>query len=72
MNLVDEIPRIVDMPEIKPAMKSTVFKDCEGAIKVAKAPSLTPRTKHIVLEIYHFRSYVPSGQIEIESINMLE
>ena len=72
INLVNEISRIVDMPEIKLVIKITVFEDYEGTIKVVKAPSLTLRTKHIVLKMHHFRSYIASGQIEIESINMLE
>ena len=72
MNLVDKISRIIELPEIKPVMKSTVFEDCEGTIKVAKAPSLTLRTKNIALEMHHFWSYIASGQIEIESIDMLE
>ena len=72
MNLVKEIAKIVQLPTIAPALKSTVFEDNESAIKVAKTPTLAPRTKHIALEIHHFRSCVEAGPIDIESIDALE
>ena len=72
MNLVKEIAKIVELPKITPALKCTAFEDNESAIKVAKAPTLTPRTKHIALEMHHFRAYVATGLIDIESIDTLQ
>ena len=69
MNLLKEIATIVQLPDLKPSIKSRVFKDNEGALKVAKAPSITPRTKHFALELHHFRTYVESGDILIEPID---
>ena len=72
MNLVDELLKIAQLPAIKVNLRAVVFQDNEGALKVAKAPTLTERTKYIALEMYHFRSHVRSGQVTIESIDIKE
>jgi hypothetical protein len=34
---------------------STVFKDNNGALAIAKSPHMSPRTKHIAIKYHHFR-----------------
>ena len=48
------------------------FKDNNSAIKLAKAPNIRPRTKHIALKYHHFREHVRKGLIEINTIDTLE
>ena len=69
MNLLKEIENTVQLPDLNPSIKSRVFEDNEGVLKVAKAPSITPQTKHFALELHHFRTYVESSDIIIEPIN---
>ena len=72
MNIIKEISPIVNLPQLQPKIKSKVFEDNEGALKIAKAPSLTPRSKHFSLELHHFRSYVESGDVTVEPIDTRE
>ena len=44
--------------DVIPAVKSTVYEDNMGAIAVAKAPSLTPRTRHINNKYHFFKSHL--------------
>ena len=53
-------------------MKCKVFEDNNGAIELAKAPKIRPRTKHIALKYHHFREHVRKGLIEINPIDTLE
>ena len=68
MNILEEFKQVLFIPDIPPIVKCKVFEDNTSCIKVATAPSMTPRTKHIALKYHHFRSFVKSGQIEIFSI----
>ena len=45
-----------------------VFEDNHSCIAIAKAPKLTPCTKHIALKYHHFRGMVEAGIITIEPI----
>jgi hypothetical protein len=72
MNLITEFQEILDIPDGKPKVKCKVFEDNASCIKVAKAPSMTPRTKHIALKYHHFRSFVSNGSIDIEHIGTSE
>jgi len=65
MNLMREISDYLTIKYEKPIISCKVFEDNESAIKVAKAPIMTPRTKHIALEYHHFRDYITKGLIEI-------
>jgi hypothetical protein len=47
--------------------KSTVFEDNNGAISTAKAVKMTPRTKHIAVKYFFFKSHIGEGT-GIESI----
>ena len=53
-------------------MKCKVLEDNNGAIELAKAPKILPRTKHIALKYHHFREHVRKSLIEINLIDTLE
>ena len=52
--------------------KCKAFEDNAGAIELAKAPKLRPRTKHINIKYHHFREHVERGEITIEKIDTSE
>ena len=68
MNLLDEFRDVICIKRIPPRVKCKVFEDNTGCISVAKAPIMTPRTKHFALKYHHFRSFVQKGVIEIYPI----
>jgi hypothetical protein len=42
-------------------IKSTVFEDNNGAISIATAVWMTPRTKHITVKYHFFKSHIDVG-----------
>ena len=68
MHLIAEISTHIQVESQRPVIKCRLFEDNESCIKIAKAPILTPRTKHIALEYHHFRWYVDNGLVLLESI----
>ena len=48
------------------------FEDDNGAIGLAKAPKMRPRTKHIAIKCHHFRSCAQKGQVIIEKVDTIE
>ena len=69
MQILEEIQKFMDIPIQKPNVKCTVFEDNNGALELAKAPKMRPRTKHIALKYHHFRSHVQAGKIDIQPID---
>ena len=66
MRLVQEMKELgFDVGATKPTVQCKMFKDNSGALTLAKAPSVHPRTKHINNKYHHFRSSVADGSIEI-------
>jgi hypothetical protein len=53
----------------QPTVKCTLFEDNSGALTLAKAPAMRPRTKHINSKYHHFRTHVSSGAIMLEAIS---
>ena len=53
VNLLEEFRKIVPVTNVPPKVKCKIFEDNTSCITVAKAPSMTPRTKHIALK-FHF------------------
>ena len=47
---------------------SSVFEDNSGALQLARAPRITPRTKHYAIKYHFFREYVKQGQIKLFKI----
>ena len=59
-------------PEIswaRPMVKCKVFEDNSGALELANAPKMRPRTKHIEIKYHHFRSHVEKKIISIKKID---
>jgi methyl coenzyme M reductase subunit D len=50
-------------------VKGTVFEDYNGALELATAPKIRPRTKHIAIKYHHFRNKVDSGKIQIKCVD---
>ena len=73
MNLLKEMQEQgVDIPKTNPVVYCKLFEDNAGAIHLAKAPKMRPRTRHINQKYHHFREWVKSGLIEILPIDTLE
>ena len=49
--------------------QSTVFEDNDACLKFARMPKLTPRTKHIGVPYYWFRTQVENLEIHIERVD---
>ena len=57
--LLFEIGEKLKLDFVKPAMiHSTIFEDNNGALGLAKAPKLTPRTKHIAVKYHWFKDQI--------------
>ena len=50
----------LDMPE-EATLRSTIFEDNNGYLTLATVPKMTPRTKHIGVKYFWFRSKVGPG-----------
>ena len=49
---------------------STIFEDNNGALSLATAPKISPRTKHIAIKYHHFRNSIGESKgILIEKID---
>jgi Reverse transcriptase (RNA-dependent DNA polymerase) len=46
-------------------MYSSVFEDNNGALQLARAPRITPRTKHYAIKYHFFRDNVTKGDIKL-------
>lgn len=70
MNLMDECNhfKVFDQA-IKPNIHCTAFEDNSGALELARAPRMRPRTKHINIKYHHFRSHISNGRISIQAID---
>ena len=71
INLIDEIKelgkvKLLDTP--KPTTACRVFEDNVGALELANAHKLRPRTKHLAVQLHHFRQYILNGMIKVEKI----
>jgi hypothetical protein len=48
------------------------FEDNSGALELAKAPKMRPRTKHINFVFHHFRDFFRRGLIVIYHVGTLD
>ena len=57
MNLIDEMKNFgITLPGVpKPITTCRVFEDNVGALELANTPKLRPRTKHLAVQLHHFR-----------------
>jgi hypothetical protein len=73
INLMTEVNRLVVCNYCTgPKVYFKAFEDNSGALELAKAPKMRPRTKHINLVFHHFRDYVRRGLIVIYPVGTLE
>jgi hypothetical protein len=56
----------------KPQLHCNVFEDNNGALEMATAHKLRPRTKHINIKYHHFREAVRDGHIPSHTISTHE
>ena len=70
-NIVQEISTKMNLPRhLRITARSQIFEDNKGAIAVATAPNMTPRTKHYCTRLHFFKQHVhtplnPSGCLEL-------
>ena len=70
LHLVEELKEYgitIPTPAV-PKVTCRVFEDNVGALELANNPKLRPRTKHLSVQLHHFRQYVDSGQITVEKV----
>jgi Reverse transcriptase (RNA-dependent DNA polymerase)/GAG-pre-integrase domain len=70
MRLIEEIAKHV--PGFKasvPVVRCKAFEDNAGALELANAPRMRPRTKHINIKYHHFRVDVAKKRIQIKKID---
>ncbi len=70
LNLVDEFKQhgITISSNNVPTVTCRVFEDNVGALELANTPKLRPRTKHLAVQLHHFRSYIHRKQITVERV----
>ena len=70
MNLMNEILlHKIELPQVaKPKVTCRVFEDNVGALELANTHKLRPRTKHLAVQLHHFRQYVLNKSISVEKI----
>ena len=52
----------------KPNVTCRVFEDNVGALELANTHKLRPRTKHLAVQLHHFRSYITNKTIEVQHV----
>jgi hypothetical protein len=73
MQLLEELLSFgIKIPLTTPVVRCKVFEDNVGAIELANAPKLRPRTKHIVIQYHHFRSHVAKKLISSQHVTTAE
>jgi hypothetical protein len=45
-----------------------MFEDNQGAVELAKATKMHPRTKHINIKYHFFRQYAQDGTLQVQHI----
>ena len=62
MNIVKELKAHgFPMDAVQPTIHCRAFEDNSGALTMATVHKMRPRTKHLNVQLHHFRSYVNSG-----------
>ena len=70
LNLVDEFQtHDIHLPNTKqPHVTCRVFEDNVGAMELANNPKLRPRTKHLAVQLHHFRQYILNKRVTVERV----
>ena len=53
----------------KPNTTCRVFEDNVGALELANTPKVRPRTKHLAVQLHHFRQYILNKTITVEKVD---
>ena len=70
MELVKEMKVLgYNVGQTVPAVHCTLFEDNAGALCLAKAPAMRPRTKHINVKYHHFRAAVAAGEVTVQYVS---
>ena len=71
MELVKELhAKVSSSVQTTPTVYCKAFEDNAGDYKLATAPKMQPRTKHINAKYHHFRSHVDQKLIQIAKVPM--
>ena len=62
----------MNIADCNKTMKCTVFEDNNGALEMARAPKMRPRTKHVAIKYHHFRTHIDKGGMQLEKIDTTE
>ena len=70
MELIAEMKALgYNVGNTKPTVQCTIFEDNSGALTLAKAPAMRPRTKHINVKYHHFRGFVADGSMDVMRVD---
>ena len=69
IELIKEVNDVLKIEGQPPKVYCKVFEDNNGALELAKAPKMRPRTKHIALKYHHFRAAARDGRVAIFPID---
>ena len=58
-----------DIKSSKPTVHCKVFEDNSGTLEIVTIHKVRPCTKHLNVQLHHFRQYVEQGDITIHKIN---
>ncbi len=73
ISLLEELHKVMNSTYLKPTtVHCTIFEDNIGALKLARVPTMRPRTKHIGLKMHHFREHVRNSTITPVAIDTKE
>ncbi|GFH59556.1 hypothetical protein CTEN210_16032 [Chaetoceros tenuissimus] len=70
--MFNDLRNYLNILPLIPNVKCTLFEDNVGAETLAKAPKMTPRTKHIAIKYHNFGEAVKSGVLKIERVDTKE
>ena len=65
LEVLNHIQKAITVDIERPVVRCTVFEDNQGALELAIAPKMRPRTRHIAVKYHHFREHVERGLIKI-------
>jgi hypothetical protein len=65
LEVLNHVQKSIDVDIDTPVVRCTVFEDNQGALELAIAPKMRPRTRHIAVKYHHFREHVERGLIKI-------
>ena len=70
ITLLGEIHEMGMIPSApRPNLHCRVFEDNSGALEIATAPKMRPRTKYLNVKYHHFRDQIDNGRLSIHAID---